>query len=200
MIGSARSAWERLRAEAASCTRCDLYRHATQTVFGEGPEDATLMFVGEQPGDQEDLSGRPFVGPAGQVFDRAIAAAGIYRTGVYVTNAVKHFKFEQRGKRRIHQKPDAGEITACRWWIEQETLLIKPKVTVALGATAARSLFGKVMAIGKERGRPHTLPGGGEAWITVHPSFLLRMPDRAAADEEFEGFVEDLKKVRDRLA
>ena len=200
MVGSARTAWERLRAEAIGCTRCDLYRHATQTVFGEGPVDAALMFVGEQPGDQEDLAGRPFVGPAGQIFDRAIAAAGIDRTGVYVTNAVKHFKFEQRGKRRIHQKPDAGEIAACRWWIEQETLLIKPKVTVALGATAARSLFGKVMAIGKERGRPHTLPGGGEAWITVHPSFLLRMPDRAAADEEFERFVEDLKAVKERLA
>lgn len=200
MTGSARTAWERLRAEAAGCTRCDLYRHATQTVFGEGPVDAALMFVGEQPGDQEDLSGRPFVGPAGQVFDRAIAAAGIDRAGVYVTNAVKHFKFEQRGKRRIHQKPDAGEITACRWWIEQEALLIKPKVTVALGATAARALFGKVMAIGKERGRPHILPGGGEAWITVHPSFLLRMPDREAADEEFERFVEDLKAVKDRLA
>ena len=200
MVGSARTAWERLRAEAIGCTRCDLYRHATQTVFGEGPVDAALMFVGEQPGDQEDLAGRPFVGPAGQVFDRAIAAAGIDRTGVYVTNAVKHFKFEQRGKRRIHQKPDAGEITACRWWIEQETLLIKPKVTVALGATAARALFGKVMAIGKERGRPHTLPSGGEAWITIHPSFLLRMPDRAAADEEFEHFVEDLKAVKERLA
>ena len=200
MTGSARTAWERLRAEAAGCTRCDLYRHATQTVFGEGPVDAELMFVGEQPGDQEDLAGRPFVGPAGQVFDRAIAAAGIDRAGVYVTNAVKHFKFEQRGKRRIHQKPDAGEIAACRWWIEQETLLIKPKVTVALGATAARSLFGKVMAIGKERGHPHTLPGGGEAWITVHPSFLLRMPDRAAADEEFKRFVEDLKAVKERLA
>ena len=199
MVGSARTAWERLRAEAIGCTRCDLYRHATQTVFGEGPVDAALMFVGEQPGDQEDLSGRPFVGPAGQVFDRAIAAAGIDRASVYVTNAVKHFKFEQRGKRRIHQKPDAGEITACRWWIEQETLLIKPKVTVALGATAARSLFGKVMAIGKERGRPHILPGGDEAWITVHPSFLLRMPDRAAADAEFGRFVEDLKKVKERL-
>ena len=200
MVRGARTAWERLRTEAAGCTRCELYRHATQTVFGEGPVNAELMFVGEQPGDQEDLAGRPFVGPAGQVFDRAIAAAGIDRTGVYVTNAVKHFKFEQRGKRRIHQKPDAGEITACRWWIEQETLLIKPKLTVALGATAARSLFGKVMAIGKERGRPHILPGGGEAWITVHPSFLLRMPDRAAADEEFKRFVEDLKAVKERLA
>ena len=198
-MSNRQKAWESLRDEARGCGRCDLHARATQTVFGEGPVDAVLMFVGEQPGDQEDLAGRPFVGPAGQVFDRAIAAAGIDRTGVYVTNAVKHFKFEQRGKRRIHQKPDAGEISACRWWIEQETLLVKPKVTVALGATAARSLFGKIMTIGKERGRPHILPGGGEAWITVHPSFLLRMPDRAAADMEFERFVEDLKAVKNRL-
>jgi len=197
--GNSEPAWAALRDEAAHCTRCHLYKCASRTVFGEGPIDAALMFVGEQPGDQEDISGRPFVGPAGQVFDRAVAAAGIDRTGVYVTNAVKHFKFEQRGKRRIHQKPDAGEIMACRWWIEQEALLVRPKVTVALGATAARSLFGKAMAIGKERGRPHILPGGGEAWITVHPSFLLRMPDRAAADEEFERFVEDLKAVKKRL-
>src|SRR3954470_14473283 len=130
---------------------------ATHAVLGEGPVGAAVAFVGEQPGDQEDRQGRPFVGPAGQLLDRAMAEAGLDRAHVYVTNAVKHFKFEQRGKRRIHQRPDAGEITACRWWIEQETLLIKPKVMVALGATAARSLFGKVMAIGKERGRPHTL-------------------------------------------
>jgi len=181
------------------CTRCDLYKCATQTVCGEGPRDARLVVVGEQPGDQEDLVGRPFVGPAGRIFDRAVAAAGIDRAGIYVTNAVKHFKFERRGKRRIHQKPDAGEITACRWWLAQETLLVRPKVAVALGATAARSLFGKVMAIGKERGRPHILPGGGEAWITVHPSFLLRMPDRAAADREFERFVQDLEAVKRRL-
>jgi len=198
--GDISAAWESLRGEAAGCTRCHLYQQATQTVFGEGPVDAALMFVGEQPGDQEDVAGRPFVGPAGQVFDRAIAAAGIDRSGVYVTNAVKHFKFEQRGKRRIHQKPDAGEITACRWWVEQERLLVKPKVTVALGATAARSLFGKVMTIGKERGRPQTLPEGGEAWITVHPSFLLRLPDRDAAEVEFERFVADLKAVKGRLS
>jgi DNA polymerase len=197
--GNIEGAWEALRDEAAGCTRCHLYKHATQTVFGEGPVDAALMFVGEQPGDQEDLAGRPFVGPAGQVFDRAVAAAGIDRSSVYVTNAVKHFKFEQRGKRRIHQKPDAGEITACRWWIEQERLLVKPKVTVALGATAARSLCGKVMTIGKERGRPHVLPDGSEGWITVHPSFLLRLPDRDAAELEFERFVADLKAVRERL-
>jgi len=197
--GNIEGAWAALRDEAAGCTRCSLYRCATQTVFGEGPVAARLMVVGEQPGDQEDLAGRPFVGPAGQMFDRAIAAAGIDRAGVYVTNAVKHFKFEQRGKRRIHQKPDAGEISACRWWIEQERLLVKPDVTLALGATAARSLFGKVMTISRERGRPHILPDGSEAWITVHPSYLLRLPDRAAADEEFERFVEDLKKVRERL-
>jgi DNA polymerase len=200
MAESTRAAWDGLRADAVGCMRCDLYRDATRLVFGEGPVDAALMFVGEQPGDQEDLVGRPFVGPAGRVFDRAVAAAGIDRAGIYVTNAVKHFKFERRGKRRIHQKPDAGEITACRWWIDQEALLVKPKVTVALGATAARSLFGKAMAIGTERGRPHTLPDGGEAWITVHPSFLLRMPDRIAADDEFERFVEDLKAVKKRLA
>ena len=197
--GDIEAAWNALHGEAAGCTRCHLYRQATRTVFGEGPVDAALMFVGEQPGDQEDLVGTPFVGPAGQLFDRAIAAAGIDRSGVYVTNAVKHFKFERHGKRRIHQKPDAGEITACRWWIEQELLLVKPKVTVALGATAARTLFGKVMTIGKERGWPHILPGGGEAWITVHPSFLLRLPDRDAAELEFGRFVEDLKTVRERL-
>ena len=145
-----RAAWEALLKDARECTRCDLYKHATQTVFGEGPLDAAIMFVGEQPGDQEDLAGRPFVGPAGQLFD---AGAGdrpeIDRSTVYVTNAVKHFKFVQRGKRRIHNKPDAGEITACRWWIDHERALIRPPVTVALGATAARSLIGKVVTIGQ---------------------------------------------------
>jgi uracil-DNA glycosylase family protein len=199
MVLNVKAAWQRLRAEAAECTRCDLYREATQTVFGEGPVDAALLFVGEQPGDREDLAGRPFVGPAGQIFDRAMAAAGIDRAEVYVTNAVKHFKFERRGKRRIHQKPDAGEIKACRWWLGQELELVKPQVTVALGATAARALFGKVMAIGKERGRPHILPGDGEAWITIHPSYLLRLDDRAAADAEFDRFVEDLKAVKARV-
>ena len=191
--GNSLAAWEALREEAMGCTRCHLYKHATQTVFGEGPIDATMMFVGEQPGDQEDLAGHPFVGPAGQVFDRALAAAGITRAETYVTNAVKHFKFEPRGKRRIHAKPDAGEIEACRWWIEQEQMLLRPKVTVALGATAARSLFGKVMTISRERGRAQRLPDGGEAWITVHPSYLLRLPDEAAKAAEYERFVEDLK-------
>jgi DNA polymerase len=199
--GNSEAAWEALRDEAAGCTRCSLYKPATQTVFGDGPVTAPLMFVGEQPGDQEDLAGKPFVGPAGQVFNRALAAAGIAREQTYVTNAVKHFKFEQRGKRRIHAKPGTGEIDACRWWIEQEQMLIRPKVTVALGATAARSLFGKTMTIGRERGRALRLPGeGGEAWITVHPSYLLRIEDKAAAEDEFGRFVEDLKAAHAALS
>ncbi len=198
--GNSHIAWEALRDEAAACTRCPLYKPATQTVFGEGPVEARLMFVGEQPGDQEDLAGRPFVGPAGQVFDKALAAAGVDRNTVYVTNAVKHFKFEPRGKRRIHAKPNGPEIDACRWWIDQERLLIRPAVTVALGATAARSLLGKVVTISKARGRAHTLVGGGEAWITVHPSYLLRIPDRDRADEEYADFVADLKAAGERVA
>ncbi|QXQ07227.1 UdgX family uracil-DNA binding protein [Sphingosinicellaceae bacterium] len=189
-----------LRAEAAVCTRCALYGPATQTVFGEGPADARLMFVGEQPGDQEDLAGRPFIGPAGQVFDRALAAAGIERSSTYVTNAVKHFKFEPRGKRRIHAKPGTAEIDACRWWVDNERLAIKPAVTVALGATAARSLTGKTVTISKERGRPLPLPDGSELWITVHPSFLLRIEDRTQAEAEFERFVADLQAIRERVA
>ncbi|OWK32906.1 UdgX family uracil-DNA binding protein [Sphingomonas mucosissima] len=195
--GNSEIAWEALREEAMSCTRCHLYKHATQTVFGEGPVSASIMFVGEQPGDQEDLAGHPFVGPAGQLFDRALGEAGIDRSQTYVTNAVKHFKFEPRGKRRIHAKPDGSEIEACRWWIEQEQMLVRPKVTVALGATAARSLFGKVLTISRERGRAQRLPGdGGEAWITVHPSYLLRLPDEAARTTEFARFVEDLRLAK----
>jgi len=190
--GNALAAWEAIRAEARACTRCRLYKCATQTVFGEGPVDAPLMFVGEQPGDQEDLAGRPFVGPAGQLFDRALAEAGVDRARTYVTNAVKHFKFEQRGKRRIHAKPEGPEIEACRWWIEQERLLIRPPVTVALGVTAARSLFGKMVTISGARGRPHRLEDGGECWVTVHPSYLLRLPDETAKEREYARFVEDL--------
>ncbi|WP_242098256.1 UdgX family uracil-DNA binding protein [Sphingomonas sp. CROZ-RG-20F-R02-07] len=200
MGGNAQAAWAALRDEAAACTRCPLHAPATQTVFGEGPVDAAMMFVGEQPGDQEDLAGHPFVGPAGQMFDRAMAEAGVDRSRVYVTNAVKHFKFEQRGKRRIHAKPGGPEIDACRWWIEQEQAIVRPKVTVALGATAARSLFGRVMTIGRERGRALELPGGGgEAWITVHPSYLLRLPDKAAAEAEYARFVEDLRTAAARV-
>jgi uracil-DNA glycosylase len=196
--GNLRAAWEALFREARGCTRCDLYKHATQTVFGEGPLDASIMFVGEQPGDQEDLAGRPFVGPAGQVFDEALEKAGIPRSEVYVTNAVKHFKFEQRGKKRIHSKPNAGEIEACRWWIDQERALIRPPGTVALGATAARSLLEKVVTIGKVRGAPLPLPGGGECWVTVHPSFLLRIPEPERRVEERARFVDDLKRIRKR--
>ncbi|WP_445191465.1 UdgX family uracil-DNA binding protein [Sphingomonas sp. Tas61C01] len=191
--GNSTGALAALREEAMGCTRCPLYKPATQTVFGEGPVDAAMMVVGEQPGDQEDLAGRPFVGPAGQVFDRALAEAQVDRSRVYVTNAVKHFKFEQRGKRRIHSKPGIGEIDACRWWIDQERMLVKPQVTVAMGATAARSLFGRTVTIGRERGRAIALPGGGVAWITVHPSYLLRLPDEVQKAEEYARFVEDLR-------
>ncbi len=197
--GNSRIAWEALRDEAAACTRCPLYKPATQTVFGEGPVDARLMFVGEQPGDQEDLAGRPFVGPAGQMFDKALAQAGVDRGTVYVTNAVKHFKFEQRGKRRIHAKPQGPEIDACRWWIEQERVLIRPPLTVALGATAARSMLGKVVTISGARGRPHALADGGEGWVTVHPSYLLRIPERDRAEEEYGRFVADLKAAGERV-
>ena len=202
--GNLEKAWEALRAEARACTRCHLYRDATQTVFGEGPLDARIMFVGEQPGDQEDLAGRPFVGPAGQLFDRALAEAGVDRAATYVTNAVKHFKFERRGKRRIHQKPEAPEIAACRWWIDQERLLVRPPVTVALGATAARSLFGKTVSISGTRGRAHSLPGADpadpptELWVTVHPSFLLRVPEPDRKAAEYKRFVEDLARIGER--
>lgn len=193
-----RSSWEALLKEARSCTRCELYKCATQTVFGEGPLDASIVFVGEQPGDQEDLAGRPFVGPAGLLFDSALAEAGIDRSITYVTNAVKHFKFVARGKRRIHNKPDAGEIEACRWWLDQERALIRPPVTVALGATAARSLVGRIVTIGRARGTPLTLADGSECWVTVHPSFLLRIPEPDRRREERSKFVADLKRIRAR--
>ena len=190
--------WESLLKDARACTRCDLYKFATQTVFGEGPLDAAIMFVGEQPGDQEDIAGRPFVGPAGQLFDAALEQVGINRSGVYVTNAVKHFKFVARGKRRIHNKPDAGEITACRWWIDHERELIRPPVTVALGATAARSLLGKTVTISRARGAALALPDGGECWVTVHPSFLLRIPEPERKREERALFLRDLRRIKAR--
>jgi uracil-DNA glycosylase len=196
--GNVRASWEALLKDARKCTRCELYKFGTQTVFGEGPLDASIMFVGEQPGDQEDIAGRPFVGPAGAIFDAALEKAGIDRSTVYVTNAVKHFKFVQKGKRRIHNKPDAGEISACRWWIEHERELIRPPVTVALGATAARSLIGKTVTIGKVRGEPLSLDDGSECWVTVHPSSLLRMPDREARHEARALFVRDLKLIKKR--
>jgi DNA polymerase len=198
--GNLRGSWEALLKDARKCTRCDLYKHATQTVFGEGPLDVSIMFVGEQPGDQEDIAGRPFVGPAGAIFDAALEKAGIDRSTVYVTNAVKHFKFIQRGKRRIHNKPDAGEIEACRWWIEHERELIRPPVTVALGATAARSLVGKVVTISKVRGEPLTLADGSECWVTAHPSSILRAPDEEARREGKRLFLRDLKLIKARAA
>lgn len=193
-------AWQAVREEAVHCARCNLYKQATQTVFGEGPLDAAICFVGEQPGDQEDLAGRPFVGPAGQLFDASLEEAGIERARVYVTNAVKHFKFVQRGKRRLHSKPDGGEIKACHWWLQHELELMHPPLTVALGATAARALLGKVVTITKLRGEPHQLTGGSECWVTIHPSALLRMPDEAARREGRRLFVADLKRIRKRAA
>ena len=186
-----------LAREAAECRRCPLWQPATQTVFGEGPENAALMMVGEQPGDQEDLAGRPFVGPAGQLLDRAIAEAGIDRAKVYVTNAVKHFKFEPRGKRRIHAKPDTTEITACNVWIEAERRAVRPAVTVLLGATAARAVLGRVVTIGRERGRPMPLDGNTQVVVTVHPSYLLRLPDEDSKRREYAAFVRDLTLARD---
>ena len=184
-----------LRERARDCRNCHLWADASQTVFGEGPADARILFVGEQPGDQEDLRGRPFVGPAGQLFDRALAEAGIDRAEVYVTNAVKHFKFERRGKRRIHQKPDYKEVLACRPWLEGELAAVKAAVVVALGATAAQSLIGRAVTIGKERGRFQPYPPDRHLFVTVHPSFLLRVPDERAQAAEYRRFVEELRLI-----
>ncbi len=182
-----------LRDEAANCRACPLWKDATQTVFGEGPQAAQVMLVGEQPGDKEDLAGKPFVGPAGQMLDRALEEAGIDRKKVYVTNAVKHFKFVPRGKIRLHQKPTTPEIKACRQWYEHELKAIKPDLVVAMGATAAQSVFGKITPINKNRGRLIDLDDGIKALVTVHPSYLLRLPDADAKAREYERFVEDLK-------
>ncbi|WP_419759163.1 UdgX family uracil-DNA binding protein [Acidisoma sp.] len=187
------------RTAAAACRRCPLWENATQTVFGEGPEGARLMLVGEQPGDREDLAGKPFVGPAGAMLDRALAEAGVPRAEVYVTNAVKHFKFEPRGKFRLHKTPETPEITACRWWLDTERALVRPRLTVALGASAAQALLGRRVTIGRERGRPEELPQGGALWITVHPSYLLRLPDEAAKTREYGKFVADLAGAWDWL-
>ena len=172
-----------------------LWKDATQTVSGEGPQNAQVMLVGEQPGDKEDLAGKPFVGPAGQMLDRALEEAGIDRSKVYVTNAVKHFKFVPRGKIRLHQKPNTMEIRACRPWYERERAAIKPVLVVAMGATAAQSVFGKTTPINKSRGRPIDLDDGTKAVVTVHPSYLLRLPDADAKAREYRRFVEDLKMV-----
>jgi DNA polymerase len=185
--------------EASSCRRCPLYEPATQVVFGEGPVDAPVMFVGEQPGDQEDTIGRPFVGPAGQMMDRAMEEAGIDRRTVYVTNAVKHFKFTPRGKRRIHQTPEVPEIQACRFWLDVERGHVRPRLLVAMGGSAARSVLGRPVTIGRERGRPIQMPDGQTVFVTVHPSFLLRLPDAAAKAREYDAFVRDLKAIRELM-
>lgn len=190
----------RLRDEAASCRRCPLWEPATQTVFGEGPADAPLMLVGEQPGDKEDLAGRPFVGPAGAVLDRALVEAGIERETVYVSNAVKHFKFLIRGTRRLHQKPSVFEIDTCRYWLDAEIEALAPKVIVAMGATAARGVFARDVKIGRERGKVIELRQGQRALVTVHPSYLLRLPDQEAKDREYARFVADLRLAREALA
>ena len=181
-----------LRADAVDCRDCPLWKNATQTVFGEGHPAATVMLVGEQPGDEEDLAGRPFVGSAGQMLDRALAEAGIDRGQVYVTNAVKHFKHEPRGKRRIHKKPSEREIEACHPWLESELELVQPALVVALGASAARAMLGRATPIESNRGKLIPLLGGARLLITVHPSYLLRVPDQYRA-EAYRRFVEDLK-------
>ncbi len=178
------------------CRRCPLWRDATQGVCGEGPSTASIMIVGEQPGDQEDLAGRPFVGPAGQVFDAALAEAGIDRADVYVTNAVKHFKHEPQGKRRLHKTPNAGEVTACRWWLDHERRLVRPRVILTLGATAALAVLNRKVAVTRERGEAIGLPDGATAVLTVHPSYLLRLPDPAARERERALFVRDMKAAR----
>jgi probable DNA metabolism protein len=184
---------EEVAAGVDVCRRCDLWRDATQGVPGEGPKSARLMFVGEQPGDQEDLAGQPFVGPAGQMLDRALAEAGVPRAETYVTNAVKHFKHELRGKRRLHKTPVTSEVTACRWWLDAERRIVRPRVVVALGATAALSVFGKATPIGKCRGQALQLPDQAQGVVTFHPSYLLRLPDAKAKAEAYAAFVQDLK-------
>jgi uracil-DNA glycosylase family protein len=183
-------------AEAAKgCRGCDLWSRATQTVFGEGPRAATVLLVGEQPGDKEDIAGHPFVGPAGRVLDEALAEAGIDRTRVYVTNAVKHFKWRPSGKRRLHERPNGAEIAACRFWLELELRLVKPHIVVALGATAAQALLGPAFRVTKQRGRLVSSPLAPRVIATVHPSSILRAPDDESRRQEMRAFVRDLRVV-----
>ena len=188
-----------LAREASACTRCPLHGPATQVVFGEGPRDAALMIVGEQPGDREDIAGRPFVGPAGQLFDEIAERAELDRSAAYVTNAVKHFKFEQRGKRRIHQRPAASEVSACRWWLEQEMAAVDPALVVALGATALHALTGNGAGLLRRRGALEETRDGRALFVTVHPSYLLRLPDAETRERETEAFTRDLRAVRTLL-
>jgi uracil-DNA glycosylase len=188
-----------LRTAASSCKACDLWKLGTQTVFGEGRANARVMMVGEQPGDKEDLQGRPFVGPAGAVLDKALAAAGIDRTDVYVTNIVKHFKWEPRGKRRLHKKPNALEISACRPWLDAEIKVVKPEVVVLLGATAAQGVMGRQFRVTQQRGQWVQSTIAPLVMATVHPSSILRAPDDESRHEEMRKFVDDLKKVAAQL-
>ena len=185
--------WSSVRESAKDCTACHLYKRATQTVFGEGPKAAPIMLVGEQPGDYEDVAGKPFVGPAGKIMDSALEEAGIDRKQVYVTNAVKHFKWEPRGKRRIHKKPNAREIAACRPWLEAEVRIIKPTLVVALGATAAQTIFGPSFRVTRERGKILSSKLAPKVLATVHPSSLLRQPDEESRHREYKHFVSDLR-------
>ena len=186
---------EALRDQAAGCRACPLWRNATQTVFGEGPPEADIVFVGEQPGDKEDVAGRPFIGPAGLMFDKALAEAGVDRKRAYVTNAVKHFKFEPRGKLRLHKKPNAGEINACKRWLLVEIDILQPRLLVALGATAAQSLAGRAIPIGRNRGAVIKVANIPRVFITVHPSSLLRMPEAVDRHAAYASFVDDLRRV-----
>lgn len=190
---------DRLRAEAATCTRCDLYRNATQTVFGEGPASARVMLVGEQPGDKEDVAGEPFVGPAGRLLDEALDAAGIDRSLVYVTNAVKHFKWEPRGKRRIHKTPNRSEVVACSHWLDQELALVSPQVVVALGVTAAKALLGPKVKVTEVRGRFLEWDREPMVMATVHPSSILRSPDDVSRASARAAFVADLTVVAEAI-
>ncbi len=190
----------RLRAASAECRGCDLWKHGTQTVFGAGPADAVVMFVGEQPGNEEDLSGEPFVGPAGRLLDKALDEAGIDRRTVYVTNAVKHFKWVPRGKRRIHEKPNAREVAACRPWLDAELETVHPRVIVCLGATAAQSLLGRTFRVSRQRGAFVETATGAVVTATVHPSSILRAPDDETRARERAAFVADLTKVARHLA
>jgi uracil-DNA glycosylase family protein len=191
---------EGLREAAASCRACGLWRNATQTVFGEGQPPVRVMLAGEQPGDQEDRQGRPFVGPAGQLLDRALERAGIDRSLVYVTNVVKHFKWQARGKRRLHQRPSRAEVAACRPWLEAEVNVLRPDVIVCLGATAAQALFGASFRVSQHRGEVVPSLLGPPALITVHPSSILRAPDEDARRAAMDSFVEDLRKLQPFLA
>jgi DNA polymerase len=189
-----------VREAAAGCRACDLYKRGTQTVFGEGPSKAEVMFVGEQPGDAEDLAGHPFVGPAGKLLDRALVEAGIDRRLVYVTNVVKHFKWEPRGKRRIHAKPNSAEIAACRPWLDTEIALVKPRVLVCLGATAAQALLGRSFKVSVSRGAFVASPLAPRVTVTVHPSSILRAPDEETRHAEMKQFVADLVRVARELS